>query len=54
MFEFYTADDVAKMLGCCRTRAYAEIKLLNAELEAMGKRYYPGKVSKKYFEERWA
>jgi len=53
MFEFYTSDDVMQMLGCSRAKAYNEIKLLNLELEAKGKRYYPGKVSKKYFEERW-
>jgi hypothetical protein len=50
--EFYTAIDVATILGISRASAYRTIDRLNRELEKKGFFTFSGKVSKKYFHER--
>lgn len=49
---FYTAQEVAKILGVSRTKAYKIIKELNLELKAKGFIVIAGKIPKRYFEER--
>lgn len=46
-------DEVMEFFQCCRSKAYAIIKDLNDELEARGFLTYPGRVSRKYFNERY-
>ena len=50
--EFYTAQEVATMLGVSKTSAYRVIKRLNAELEEKGYITITGKISKRYFLEK--
>ena len=47
-----TADDVAELLEIKRSRAYAIIRQLNAELKAQGKLVLRGRVSRQYFLEK--
>ena len=49
---FYTAQEVAEILGVSRTKAYKIVKQLNLELQAKGFIVIAGRVPKKYFEER--
>ena len=44
--EFYTAQEVATMLGISKTSAYRVIKRLNTELEEKGYITIIGKISK--------
>ena len=50
--EFYTAQEVATMLGVSKTSAYRVIKRLNAELDEKGYITITGKISKRYFLEK--
>ena len=50
---FYGRDEVAEILGYKSGKAYKIIRELNAELEAQGYLIRPGKISKKYFDERF-
>lgn len=50
---FYGCDEVAEILGYKSGKAYKVIRELNAELEAKGYLIRPGKISKKYFNERF-
>lgn len=50
---FYTADDVIEILDVKRTKAYEIIRRLNAELEGQGFMTTKGKVSKRYFHQRF-
>lgn len=51
---YYTVKDVMQILGCKETKAQDIIRQLNDEMEAKGYMRYPkGKVSKKYFNERF-
>lgn len=50
---FYNRDDIADILGYGRAKAYRIIRELNAELEAQGYLIRPGKISRKYFDERF-
>ena len=50
--RFYTADDVAYILGVSMSTAYREIKKLNDELKTRGYITIAGKVPIKFFEER--
>lgn len=50
---FYNRDDIADILGYGRAKAYKVIRELNAELEAQGYLIRPGKISRKYFDERF-
>lgn len=49
---FFTAKDIAYILGISQSSAYRIIKKLNQELEAMGKLTVAGKVSRRFFEEK--
>lgn len=44
-----TADDVAELLDVKRSRAYAIIRQLNAELKAQGKLVLRGRINRQYF-----
>lgn len=51
---YYTVNDVMILLGVQRTKAQDVIRELNDELESKGYRRWPrGKISKRYFEERY-
>ena len=50
---FYTANDIACLLGISKAKAYQIIKGLNEELEKRGYIVLAGKISKAYFTERW-
>ena len=50
--QFYTAMEVAKMLGVSKGHAYKVVKNLNDELKSKGFIVIAGKVSKQYFNER--
>lgn len=49
---FYTAQEVAEMLGVSKSQAYIMIKEWNKELKEMNYLAIPGKVSKKYLQEK--
>lgn len=49
---FYNSDEVAQMLGISKSKAYAIIRSLNAELKEKGLLVIHGKVNKKYFSEK--
>ena len=49
---FYTAQEVAEILGVSRTKAYKIVKELNIELREKGYIIIAGKVPKRYFEQR--
>lgn len=51
--EYYYADDVMKIVGCKRTKAYSIIKALNKELKDEGYFTYDGRVPKRRFKERF-
>lgn len=50
---FITATEMAELLGISKPYAYKIIRQLNEELEAKGFITIPGRVSKKYFEEKF-
>ena len=50
---YYTADEVAEMVGVGRTTAYGIIKKLNKELEKNGYLVIGGKLSKEYFDAKY-
>ena len=50
---FFKVEDVMGMLECSKAKAYAVIKMLNMELNAKGKLTTNGRVSKRYFDERY-
>ena len=50
---YYTVDEVKNLMGVAETKAYNIIKQLNKELEDKGYITVRGKVSKKYFNERF-
>ena len=51
---FYTADDISKILGYSKTKAYGIIKQLNIELKEKDKNIiiFPGRINKNYFDKR--
>ena len=49
---FYTAEEVAGILGVSLSTAYREIRRLNEEPSAQGYLIVPGKISKRYFSEK--
>ncbi len=53
MSRFYTNHDIQGILGVGRTTAYEIIRTLNAELRNKGYHTIDGRVSKKYFCERY-
>lgn len=50
---FITAAEMAEMLNISKPYAYKIIRQMNDELDAKGFITIPGKVSKKFFEERF-
>ena len=50
---FFTANEVAEMLGVSRGHAYKIVKKLNEELASKGFIVISGKVPKKYFAEHY-
>ena len=48
-----TVHEVMAAAGVGKNTAYQIIKKLNAELDAMGKLTFGGRVNRKYFEERF-
>lgn len=50
---YYDKDDVMLILGVKQDAAYKIIRTLNAELKERGYITVAGKVSKKYFDERY-
>ena len=50
---YLTCKDVMALLDCSTTRAYQYIRELNEELKAKGKLVVRGRVSRKYFMERY-
>ena len=50
---FITAQEVAVMLGVSKSKAYAVVRELNKELSARGFITVAGKVSRKFFEEKF-
>lgn len=50
--KFFDVNDVGKMLGVGKSKAYQVIRKLNKELEKNGYLIVAGKIPKKYFLER--
>ena len=50
---FITAQEVAVMLGVSKSKAYAVVRELNRELSDRGFITISGKVSRKFFEEKF-
>lgn len=50
---YYTAVEVAEMLGVSRGQAYKIVKELNHQLADMGYIVIAGKIPRKYFEEKY-
>lgn len=50
---FYSAKEVATILGISSSTAYRIIKTLNQELQSKGYIIIRGKISKKYFDEKF-
>lgn len=50
---FITAKEVAELLGISKSKAYAIIRELNEELSAKGFITVAGRVSRKFFEEKF-
>ena len=50
---YYSAKEVANMLGVSEASAYNIIKKLNMELEKKGYIFVRGKISKVYFNEKF-
>lgn len=50
---FISAQEVADMLGISKSKAYRIVRELNEELETKGFITVAGKVSRKFFEEKF-
>ena len=50
---FITVREISKMLCVSESKAYSIVRDLNKELEEKGYLIIPGRVSRKYFEERF-
>ena len=50
---FYSAQDVADLIGVSVSKAYQIIAQMNSELKEKGYRVISGKVPTKYFEEKF-
>lgn len=51
--NFITAKEIMSVLDVSQTKAYSIAKKLNKELSDKGYMVIPGRVSRKYFEERF-
>ena len=50
---YYTANEIAEMLGVSRAKAYKVVKELNEELAAQGYIVVAGKVPKKFLADKY-
>ena len=50
--QYYTAKEVAEIVGASESWAYKTIRRLNDELSKKGYLITPGVINKRYFEER--
>lgn len=50
---FLYVADIMELFGCSKSRAYRVIAELNRELKNKGFLYVRGRVSRRYFEERY-
>lgn len=50
---YYTANEIAEMLGVSRAKAYKLVKELNEELAAKGYIVIAGKIPRKYLADRY-
>ena len=50
---YFTANEIAEMLGVSRAKAYKVIKEMNEELSAKGYIVVAGKVPKKYVADKY-
>ena len=50
---YYTAEEVAEMVGVGRTASYGIIKKMNEELEKGGYLVVGGKIPKEFFDEKY-
>ena len=48
---YYTADEIAQMVGVGRTTSYKMVNQMNAELLKQGFLVVKGKIPKEYFDE---
>lgn len=56
MFEcrtFITVKEIGEVLGVSESKSYGVVRDLNKELSQKGYMVIPGRVSRKYFEERF-
>lgn len=51
--SFISADEIKEMVGISKSKAYSLIQELNSELKEKGYLTVTGRVSRKYFEERF-
>jgi hypothetical protein len=51
--SYYTVNDIQRILGISSSKAYSVIRGLNNELKAKGYITIAGKVSKKFFNEKY-
>lgn len=51
--RFIGAEQIAKELGVSKSYAYRLVKELNEELRVKGYMTIPGRVSRRYFEEKF-
>jgi hypothetical protein len=51
--SYYTVKDIQRILGISSSKAYSVIRGLNNELKAKGYITIAGKVSKKFFNEKY-
>lgn len=50
---YYTADEIAKMVGVGRTTSYKMVNQMNAELLKQGFLVVKGKIPKEYFDAKY-
>ncbi len=50
---YYTATEVADIMGCKPNTAYKYIAKLNAKLEEQGFLIMPGKINKRFFRQHY-
>ncbi len=50
---YYSAEDVAKMLGVSKGKSYKILREMNQDLEKKGFLTIAGKIPVEYFEEKW-
>lgn len=51
--SFLYVADIMELFGCSRSKAYQIIAELNRELEQKGFLFIRGRISRRYFEERY-